>query len=49
MCGCGRTQQQFQVRLPDGEIKVYSSEIAANAKVKSVAGAEHVKPVGASV
>lgn len=34
MCGCGRTQQQFEVKLADGTIKVYSSKIAAKAKLK---------------
>lgn len=39
MCGCGRTQQQYQVKMPDGEVKVYSSVIAAKAKLKGNPGA----------
>lgn len=48
MCGC-RTEQSYQVRLPGGEVKVYTSEIAAKAKVKANPGAEILPRGGASV
>jgi len=51
-CGCGAKRGQqltYQVKLPDGTVRVYSSIEAANAKVKSVPGAYLMPPVGVSV
>jgi len=50
MCGCGRkngVQQLFNVKMPDGTIKPYSSEIAAKAKVTTTPGAYLMPPTPA--
>ncbi|QNJ55522.1 hypothetical protein SEA_PHINKY_30 [Microbacterium phage Phinky] len=56
MCGCGakRGSQNplFTVKLPNGETKTYSSEVAANAKVQMTPGAKLVganTPEGVSI
>lgn len=51
MCGCRSGAKSgapavWTVRLPDGTISSYSSEIAAKAKVKAVAGATLTPPAG---
>lgn len=56
MCGCGAKRGSqaplFTVKLPNGELKTYSSEVAAKAKVQMTAGAEIVgarTPEGVSI
>lgn len=44
MCGC-KNSKTYNVRLPDGKVVAYGSEIAAKAKVKSTPGATLAAPV----
>ncbi|QUE25320.1 hypothetical protein SEA_FIZZLES_24 [Microbacterium phage Fizzles] len=53
MCGCKKNSvgqpQLWKVTLPGGVTKVYSSDIAARAKVSSTPGATLTPPSGATV
>lgn len=53
MCGCktakGSAPALWNVKMPDGTVKPYSSDIAAKAKTKATPGAILIPPPGVSV
>lgn len=54
MCGCNNGVNSnlpvlWKVKMPDGTVKPYSSDIAARAKAAATPGAVLVPPAGASV